>query len=209
MNGCDPCRREEKLTDVDSKDKKKKVSRSLSLSHSADKRKERMSARILSTTSVTFPGKLGLNTDCQKLFPASYNAGRPRKSASTFSKIYCMKTWNPMNNGKFETLSYLPPLSDDSIAKEIDYIIANGWIPCLEFDEVGHIHRTNSRIPGYYDGRYWTLWKLPMFGCTDAAQVLNEIRECKATYPNAYVRCLAFDNKHQVQCMAFVIQKPN
>jgi ribulose-bisphosphate carboxylase small chain len=46
------------------------------------------------------------------------------------------QTWNPINNRKFETLSYLPPLSDDSIAKEIDYMIKKGWTPCLEFDEV-------------------------------------------------------------------------
>ncbi|CAH2080611.1 unnamed protein product [Thlaspi arvense] len=62
-------------------------------------------------------------------------------------------------------------------------------------------------MPGYYDGRYWTMWKLPMFGCNDSSQVLNEIQECKRTYPNAYIRCLAFDNKHQGQCMAFIIQK--
>ncbi|XP_057467668.1 ribulose bisphosphate carboxylase small subunit, chloroplastic-like [Actinidia eriantha] len=66
-------------------------------------------------------------------------------------------TWNPIDNKKFETLSYLPPLSAESIAKEIDYMINKGWIPCPEFDAFG--------IPGYYDGRYWTLWKLPMFDC--------------------------------------------
>lgn len=87
-------------------------------------------------------------------------------------------------------------------------MLKKGWIPCLEFDEVGYVFRKNSQIPGYYDGRYWTLWKLPMFGCNDASQVLNEIHECKKTYPNAYIRCLAFDNEHQGQCMAFVIQKP-
>ena len=41
-----------------------------------------------------------------------------------------------MNNKKFEALSYMPPLSDDSIAKEIDYMLKKGWIPGIEFDEV-------------------------------------------------------------------------
>ncbi|EEF31347.1 ribulose-bisphosphate carboxylase, putative [Ricinus communis] len=72
----------------------------------------------------------------------------------------------------------------------------------------GYVHRENSRMPGYYDGRYWTLWKLPMFGCNDSSQVLNEINECKKAYPNAYIRCLAFDNTRQAQCMSFVIQNP-
>ncbi|KAF8400297.1 hypothetical protein HHK36_013594 [Tetracentron sinense] len=87
------------------------------------------------------------------------------------------QVWNPINNKKFETLSYVLPLSDDSIAKEIDYMLSKGWIPCLEFNE------PYSR---YYDRRYWTSWKLQMFECNDVLQVLNEIHECKKTYPNAY-----------------------
>ncbi|KAL8114348.1 hypothetical protein AgCh_021269 [Apium graveolens] len=47
-----------------------------------------------------------------------------------------VQTWNPIDNKKFETLSYLPPLTDDSIAREIDYMMKKGWIPCLEFDAV-------------------------------------------------------------------------
>nr|XP_034893086.1 ribulose bisphosphate carboxylase small chain, chloroplastic-like [Populus alba] len=57
-----------------------------------------------------------------------------------------MKKWNPINNKKFEALSYLTPLSDDSIAKEIDYMMKKGWIPCLEFDDAGSMHREHSRI---------------------------------------------------------------
>jgi hypothetical protein len=26
-------------------------------------------------------------------------------------------------------------------------------------------------LQNYYDNRYWTMWKLPMFGCTDPSQV--------------------------------------
>lgn len=47
-----------------------------------------------------------------------------------------LQVWNPINAPKFETLSYLPNLRPDAIAKQIDYMIRNGWIPCLEFDEV-------------------------------------------------------------------------
>jgi hypothetical protein len=31
----------------------------------------------------------------------------------------------------FETFSYLPPLTNDQIAKQVDYIVNNGWTPCL------------------------------------------------------------------------------
>ncbi|KAJ0744711.1 putative ribulose-bisphosphate carboxylase [Helianthus annuus] len=160
------------------------------------------------TAPVTGSIYMGLNPNGSKLFRTTDSAPWSRKTVSNGSRIHCMKVWNPINNKKFETLSYLPPLTDESIAKEIDYMIKKGWVPCLEFDLVGHVLRENSQIPNYYDGRYWTLWKLPMFGCNDSSQVLNEIQECKKTYPNAYIRCLAFDNVRQAQCMSFVIQKP-
>ncbi|CAK9137951.1 unnamed protein product [Ilex paraguariensis] len=151
---------------------------------------------------------VGLKPDSSNLFLVNDSVSWSRKTTTNGSRTHCMKTWNPINNKKFETLSYLPPLSEESIAKEVDYMMKKGWIPCLEFDTVGHVHRENSMMPGYYDGRYWTLWKLPMFGCSDSSQVLNEIQECKKEYPNAYIRCLAFDNIKQAQCMSFVIQKP-
>ncbi|KAM7469226.1 hypothetical protein LguiA_007409 [Lonicera macranthoides] len=152
---------------------------------------------------------IGLRPNSGNFFPAKDTVSTlNRKTVSNICRIRCMKTWDPMNNKKFETLSYLPPLTDESIAKEIDYMMKKGWIPCLEFDEVGHVYRENSRIPNYYDGRYWTMWKLPMFGCTDSSQVLEEIQECRKAYPNSYIRILAFDNIKQGQCMSFLIQKP-
>ncbi|KMZ64432.1 Ribulose-bisphosphate carboxylase [Zostera marina] len=165
-----------------------------------------MSTRVLSSTFIT--------GSPQKYFPSkeSFSSGLELKRSNTGSNgsriSCCMKTWNPINNKKFEALSYLPPLSAESIGKEVAYMVSQNWIPCLEFDEAGHVRRENSRMPGYYDGRYWTLWKLPMFGCSEPSMVLQEIDECKKTYPNAYIRLLAFDNKKQSQCMSFVIHKP-
>merc|ERR1712157_615053 len=34
---------------------------------------------------------------------------------------------------RYECLSYLPPLSDDEISRQIDYLVGNGWAPCIEF----------------------------------------------------------------------------
>ena len=35
----------------------------------------------------------------------------------------------------FETFSFLPPLTDAEITKQVEYITRNGWTPCLEFAE--------------------------------------------------------------------------
>merc|ERR1719171_1572976 len=60
--------------------------------------------------------------------------------------------------------------------------------------------------PGYYDNRYWLMWKLPMFGCNDSDEVLKEIAECKKEYPDCRIKVIAFDHIRQVQCAGFIVQ---
>ncbi|RCV18576.1 hypothetical protein SEVIR_3G319300v4 [Setaria viridis] len=129
-------------------------------------------------------------------------------NVSNGGRIRCMQVWPAEGNKKFETLSYLPPLSTDEVLKQIDYLIRKNWIPCLEFSKIGFVYRENSTSPCYYDGRYWTMWKLPMFGCTEATQVYAEFEECKKAYPDCYIRIIGFDNIKQVQCVMFIAYKP-
>ncbi|KAM3372649.1 hypothetical protein ACQJBY_019500 [Aegilops geniculata] len=129
-------------------------------------------------------------------------------SVSNGGRIRCMQVWPIEGIKKFETLSYLPPLSTEALLKQVDYLIRSKWVPCLEFSKVGFVFREHNSSPGYYDGRYWTMWKLPMFGCTDATQVLNEVEEVKKEYPDAYVRVIGFDNLRQVQCVSFIAFRP-
>ncbi|GKU97551.1 hypothetical protein SLEP1_g10689 [Rubroshorea leprosula] len=115
-------------------------------------------------------------------------------------RVRCMQVWPPIGKKKFETLSYLPPLSPESLAKEVDYLLRQRWR--------AFVYHENHRSPGYYDGRYWTMWKLPMFGCTDSSQVLKELEEAKKAYPNSFIRIIGFDNVRQVQCISFIAYKP-
>nr|Q08186.1 RecName: Full=Ribulose bisphosphate carboxylase small subunit, chloroplastic 6; Short=RuBisCO small subunit 6; Flags: Precursor [Mesembryanthemum crystallinum]AAA03698.1 ribulose-1,5-bisphosphate carboxylase/oxygenase small subunit [Mesembryanthemum crystallinum] len=139
-----------------------------------------------------------------------------RKSSNDLStvpsnggKVQCMQVWPPLGKKKFETLSYLPPLSEESLLKEVQYLLNNGWVPCLEFEPThGFVYREHGNTPGYYDGRYWTMWKLPMFGCTDPSQVVAELEEAKKAYPEAFIRIIGFDNVRQVQCVSFIAYKP-
>ena len=129
--------------------------------------------------------------------------------ASNGGRVQCMQVWPPYGKKKYETLSYLPDLSEEQLLSEIEYLLKNGWVPCLEFEtERGFVYRENNKSPGYYDGRYWTMWKLPMFGCTDATQVLAEVGEAKKAYPEAWIRIIGFDNVRQVQCISFIAYKP-
>ncbi|KAF2298730.1 hypothetical protein GH714_026298 [Hevea brasiliensis] len=129
--------------------------------------------------------------------------------ASNGGRVQCMQVWPPRGKKFYETLSYLPPLTREQLAKEVEYLLRKGWVPCLEFElEHGTVYREYHRSPGYYDGRYWTMWKLPMFGCTDAVQVLQELDEMIKAYPDCYGRIIGFDNVRQVQCISFLAYKP-
>lgn len=68
--------------------------------------------------------------------------------------------------------------------------------------------RLSGVSANYYDNRYWTLWKLPMFGCTDATQVLREIEAATKAFPDAYIRMAAFDAVRQVQVASMLVHRP-
>jgi ribulose-bisphosphate carboxylase small chain len=147
--------------------------------------------------------------------PARLGASAKQVKAAPVAKASKMMVWRPDNNKMFETFSYLPPLTDDQIARQVDYIVNNGWTPCLEFSEPDLAYTANTnvvRFQGvsacYYDNRYWTMWKLPMFGCTDPVQVLKEIDAATKAFPNAYIRMCAFDASRQVQVASMLVHRP-
>jgi len=97
---------------------------------------------------------------------------------------------------KFETLSYLPKLTDAQIRAQVEYIIAKGWNPAIEHSE-----------PENATGSYWYMWKLPMFGETDVDAVLKEAEACHAANPGNHVRLIGYDNYAQSQGTALVIYR--
>merc|ERR1719421_1032612 len=118
-----------------------------------------------------------------------------------------MQAYSPYNAKKYETFGYLPQLTNEDIMKQIRFMLANNWAPALEFSDDGDVYLNTRMGPGYYDNRYWSLYKLPMFGCTDPSEVVREIDNCKREFPNAVIRVLGFDSQRQVQSHAFVVSR--
>jgi ribulose-bisphosphate carboxylase small chain len=152
-----------------------------------------------------------MKTACQARLTSSVKSVK----AAPVAKANRMMVWRPDNNKMFETFSYLPPLSDDQIARQVDYIVNNSWTPCLEFSEpeLAYVQSTSTSRMGnvssnYFDNRYWTLWKLPMFGCTDPVQVLREIDNATKAFPNAYIRMCAFEASLKLQVASMLVHRP-
>ncbi len=97
---------------------------------------------------------------------------------------------------KYETFSYLPPLSKEATRAQIQYIVDNGWNPVIE-----HTEPENAR------SNYWYMWKLPMFGETDVDAILAEVEACHKAHPNNHVRLLGLDNFAQSAGTAMVVYR--
>ncbi|MCC5900009.1 MULTISPECIES: ribulose bisphosphate carboxylase small subunit [Cyanophyceae] len=98
---------------------------------------------------------------------------------------------------RYETLSYLPPLTDQQIVSQIQYMFDQGFIPAVEFEE--------NPLP---TDHHWTMWKLPLFSASTPQDVLSEVRECRSEYSNCYIRVVGFDNIKQCQTVSFIVYKP-
>merc|ERR1719235_1895741 len=129
-----------------------------------------------------------------------------RIPAQAIPSAHSMQAYSPYEK-KYETLSYLPQLSNDDITKQISYMIRNNWTPALEFSEDGDVYLNTRMGPGYYDNRYWSMYKLPMFGLKDPSQVVREIEACTREFPTAKIRVVAYDSQKQVQSAAFIVKK--
>ncbi|BBA79827.1 ribulose-bisphosphate carboxylase [cyanobacterium endosymbiont of Rhopalodia gibberula] len=76
----------------------------------------------------------------------------------------------------YETLSYLPSLTDQQIIKQIANVLDQGVTPKVESEEI-------PDITTYF----WTMWKLPLFSASSVQKILAEVRECCSEYPNSYI----------------------
>lgn len=95
--------------------------------------------------------------------------------------------------------SFLPPLTDAQIAAQVGYALAQGWAVSVEHTDDPHPRNT-----------YWEMHGMPMFDLKDAAGVLMEIDECRSTFPDRYVRVMAFDSTRgwETPRMSFIVNRP-
>ncbi|MBC5800539.1 MAG: ribulose bisphosphate carboxylase small subunit [Candidatus Eremiobacteraeota bacterium] len=97
------------------------------------------------------------------------------------------------------TFSYLPPLTDEQIVKQIQYAVDNGWPISIEYTD--DPHPRNS---------YWEMHGLPMFDLRDAAAIMQEVRRAREEHANDYVKVNAYDARlgRQTTALSFIVQRP-
>jgi ribulose-bisphosphate carboxylase small chain len=106
---------------------------------------------------------------------------------------------NPGNRITQGQFSFLPDLTDVQITAQIKYALSNGWAVSVEYTDDPHPRNT-----------YWEMYGNPMFDLKDPAGILIEINECRKTFPNHYVRVMAFNSVRGVEspAMSFIVNRP-
>jgi len=97
------------------------------------------------------------------------------------------------------TFSFLPDLTDKQISAQLKYALDKGWAIGIEYTDDPHPRNT-----------FWEMFGNPMFDIRDPAGVLKEINDCRATFPNHYIRVTAFDSTHQTESvvLSFIVNRP-
>lgn len=101
-----------------------------------------------------------------------------------------------LTQGQF---SFLPDLSDEDIALQVDYGLRRGYAWSVEYTDDPHPRNT-----------YWEMYGAPMFDLRDGAGLLLELKACRQAFPRHYIRLLAFDASRGVEsvAMSFIVQRP-
>lgn len=106
---------------------------------------------------------------------------------------------NPTGRITQGQFSFLPDLSDEEIALQVQYGLRKGYAWSVEYTDDPHPRNT-----------YWEMFGMPMFDLQDAAGVVQEMRECRQAFPNHYIRLMAFDATRGVEtiAMSFIVNRP-
>jgi len=106
---------------------------------------------------------------------------------------------NPTGRITQGQFSFLPELSDAEITLQIEYGLKKGYAWSIEYTDDPHPRNT-----------YWEMFGMPMFDLRDAAGVLMELNHCRKSFPQHYVRLVAFDSTRNIEsiAMSFIVNRP-
>ncbi|MEI8306725.1 MAG: ribulose bisphosphate carboxylase small subunit [Chloroflexales bacterium] len=98
------------------------------------------------------------------------------------------------------TFSYLPDFTDEQIQAQIQYCLNNNWPIAIEYTDDPHPRNV-----------YWDMYGLPMFDIKDAVAIMQTLSECKATFPQHYIRISGYDRSlgRATTALQFLVQRPD
>lgn len=106
---------------------------------------------------------------------------------------------NPGNRVTQGQFSFMPDLTDAQITSQIKWALQHKWAVSIEYTDDPHPRNT-----------YWEMFGNPMFDLKDPAGILMEINSCRKTFPNHYIRVMAFNSTRggESPAMSFIVNRP-
>ncbi len=106
---------------------------------------------------------------------------------------------NPGNRITQGQFSFLPELTDEQITSQIKWALSNKWAVGVEYTDDPHPRNT-----------FWEMFGMPMFDLKDPAGILLEVNNCRKTFPNCYIRVMAFNSTRggESPAMSFMVNRP-
>jgi ribulose-bisphosphate carboxylase small chain len=106
---------------------------------------------------------------------------------------------NPVGRITQGQFSYLADLTDAEISLQIQFGLDKGYAWSVEYTDDPHPRNT-----------YWEMFGMPMFDLRDAAGVMLELKNCRKSFPQHYIRLMAFDSTRGVETivMSFIVNRP-
>ena len=98
------------------------------------------------------------------------------------------------------TFSYLPDLTAEELAAQVQYAIDSGWALAVEHTDDPHPRNV-----------YWDMWGQPMFDVVEADGVLDEMQRCRDAHPDEYVKVSAYDASlgRMTTALSFIVARPS
>jgi ribulose-bisphosphate carboxylase small chain len=99
------------------------------------------------------------------------------------------------------TFSFLPDLTDEQLAAQVQYALEHGWAMSVEHTDDPHPRNA-----------YWEMWGLPQFDLQpeDEEMVMREVRACREAHPHEYVKLIAYDASYgrQTTALSIIVNRP-
>ena len=97
------------------------------------------------------------------------------------------------------TFSFLPDLTREQIAAQVDYCLQQGWAVSVEYTDDPHPRNV-----------YWEMFGQPMFDIQDPEGVMMEVDRAIKAHPDHYIKVNAFDAAigWETVRLSFMVNRP-
>ena len=97
------------------------------------------------------------------------------------------------------TFSFLPDLTNEQIASQLEYCLKNGWSINVEYTDCPHPRNS-----------YWEMWNMPMFDIADPVAIMAEIDACRRAHPEYYIKVNAYNSVRgrETVALSFLVNRP-